>query len=69
MRTGKLIRVESRRQTTTQRPEFELGFGNAARHAEFFWLCADCSSKGLMLQKDGSIAGPLLFARAAGSGL
>jgi len=60
LRTGRLIRVESRRATTEARTRLEFGERLPVRHAEFFWLCDECSSQGLVFQKDGSIAAPAL---------
>ena len=68
LRAGRLIRVESKPATAA---DVELGFSeySSSRRAEFFWLCGDCSSKGLLLQKDGSITAPALCAAAASASL
>jgi hypothetical protein len=65
LRTGKLIRVEyTAAATTVVRTQLEFGEPLPIRRAEFFWLCDDCSSRGLAFQKDGSITAP---ARCAGA--
>jgi len=68
MRTGRLIRVEGRpaRQAQETEPEFNQ---TIARRTEFFWLCDGCSSRGLVLQKDGTIALPVVFVNAVSSSL
>ena len=69
LRTGRLIRVESRRATSEVQTRMEFGELVPARHAEFFWLCDECSSRGLVFQKDGSIAAPALHAGAVSASL
>lgn len=68
MRTGRLIRVEGRPAPQPQgnEPEFDQ---TMPRRTEFFWLCDGCSSRGLVLQKDGRIAIPAVFANAVSSSL
>ena len=68
LRTGKLIRVESGPETPVSETEQAFGWSKSARRAEFFWLCENCSSKGLTFHKDGSIA-PALCAGAARASL
>jgi hypothetical protein len=67
MRSGKLIRAENRPNAENHAVEFAEY--SIRRRTEFFWLCGECSSKGLTLQKDGSIAEPRAFAAAAGTTL
>lgn len=69
LRSGKLIRVESKGTTATEQSQLEFRERLSTRRVEFFWLCDDCSSKGLMFQKDGSLTAPTLLAGAAGANL
>jgi len=69
LRTGRLIRVENRQATTEVRTHLEFGERLPASHAEFFWLCDECSSRGLVFQKDGSIAARALRAGAVSATL
>jgi len=69
LRTGKLIRVESRAAATAEPTQLEFGEPLPVRRAEFFWLCEDCSSRGLVFQKDGSITVPALCAGAVSASL
>jgi len=69
LRTGKLIRVESRAAATAERTQLEFGEPLPVRRAEFFWLCDDCAARGLVLQKDGSITAPALCADAVSASL
>ena len=69
LRTGKLIRVECVPATTVVRTQLEFGEPLPVRRAEFFWLCDDCSSRGLAFQKDGSITVPALCAGAVSTSL
>jgi len=69
LRTGKLIRVESRPVTSAARTQLEFGEPLPIRRAEFFWLCDDCSSRGLAFQKDGSLTATALRADAVSASL
>jgi len=69
LRSGRLIRVESRPVAPAVRTQLEFGEARAIRHAEFFWLCDDCSSRGLAFQKDGSLTAPPLCADAVSASL
>lgn len=63
MRAGRLIRVENRALTTknaANRDEL-----SPLRRTKFLWLCGECSSKGLALQKDGTLVHPETCAKAA----
>jgi len=67
LRTGRLIRVEGRSAPQAQGPDPE--WNETIRRTEFFWLCEGCSSSGLVLQKDGRIALPVVFVKAISSSL
>jgi len=69
LRSGRLIRVESRPAAPAVRTQLEFGEPLSIRRAEFFWLCDDCSSRGLAFQKDGSLTSPTLCADAVSASL
>jgi len=69
LRSGRLIRVESRPAAPAVRTQLEFGEPLSVRRAEFFWLCDECSSRGLAFQKDGSLRATALCADAVSAGL
>jgi hypothetical protein len=65
MRAGTLIRVED--TPRNGKPvQTEL---SSSRRAEFLWLCGECSSKGMVLQRDGTLLYPELCAKAVAAAL
>jgi hypothetical protein len=65
MSAGKLIRVENTNWNgKPAQPEL-----SSSRRTEFLWLCGECSSKGMVLQRDGTLLYPELCAKAAAAAL